>query len=75
MILHSEENCGYCGALLDLVRESRWDGRGDSHHYKQADCDKCGARNWKRVDFHGSGHDLPSVNRTIESIVSKVQEK
>ncbi len=68
LTLRSEKNCGYCGVSLNPIRESQWDGKDDSQHYKQADCDKCGVRNWQRVDFHGSGHDVSDDSGTIESI-------
>ena len=69
------DNCDYCHGNLSTGCVSSWDGKEDVLHYKSKSCDRCGKKNWKAVDFHGSGHDHLRWTKTIESIVTKVREK
>lgn len=71
----NEKRCGYCSHHLSAAGSSLWDGKEDSHHYKQANCSQCGKHNWLKVEYHGSGHDVSAHGKTIESIIRKVAEK
>ena len=47
--------CRKCGNdLEDKPWQSNWEG---AQHYKTNTCDRCGKKNWVKVDFEGSGHD------------------
>ena len=70
--------CSYC--KKELKREfwrSEWDfNHPDEHHYKSIKCE-CGKKNWVKVEFVGSGHDLAFKQdfSPLESAVRKVREK
>ena len=67
------EQC-YCGHQLDsLCCHSEWGDR-EEQHYKSVVCNECGRKNWIKVGFLGSGHDVENVV-SIDSIVKKVHEK
>ncbi len=69
-------NCLYCKKPVEGdLWDSHWEGK-DELHYKMLKCGECGKKNWFKVDFHGSGHDMGLNERhSLESMVKKVVEK
>jgi len=45
--------CSYCNEPLTDVKSVFSGG----FHYKVTKCPKCGKKLWKKVSFHGTGHD------------------
>ncbi len=68
--------CTYCRKDLSLGKWiSEWDLKND-HHYKSCLCRECGRKNWLKVDFSGSGHDLFMKTETsLESALKEDKDK
>ncbi len=70
--------CTYCKKELKKEHwSSEWDHQHpDAHHYKSVRCE-CGKKNWVKVEFVGSGHDLAFKQdfSPLESAVRKVRER
>lgn len=72
-----EAVCLYCKTSVDLEQwSSEWIDN-DNLHYKRFCCEKCGRKNWFKVNFQGSGHDslLKKEAVSLESMIKKVLEK
>ncbi|MFH1682407.1 MAG: hypothetical protein ABIA37_01290 [Candidatus Woesearchaeota archaeon] len=57
--------CRKCGNDLE---HKPWESQFEANqHYKTNTCDKCGKKNWIKVEFDGSGHDhwKPNSNKEM----------
>jgi len=70
-------HCLYCRKKLNQNKlRSEWDPcEHEIHQYKSIVCE-CGKKNWVKVDFDCSGHDLLFGKKiSLESTVRLVREK
>ena len=68
-----EQKCLYCRKELPV---EQWHSVFTAEqHYKTLSCE-CGKKNWVKLSFDGSGHDLIFKPRpSLESVVRKVAER